>query len=360
MRRSVIASGPHSFTSGVSMDIIKQVVGADLSKDTIDVHFGSITTEQEIQYHQAATFPNTSKGFIRFTCWIQKQRVSKTAPLWIVMEATGVYYENFAYYLHAQHYTVCVLLPNKVKHYAKTLDNKSKTDALDARTITQLGLERSLASWQPPSELMRTIKALTREYQAITALATQVQNQLHAKEFAYQSPKETVKRLRSQLHLFEQQLRSIEQELRRLVDQDPDLREKVARVKAIKGVGFLTVVSVVAETNGFVLFTSRKQLASYAGMDVVLRQSGKYSGKTTLSKKGNKHLRRAVFMPALAAIRCNKHLKEFYLRLVQRKSNKKIALLAVARKLLCLIYTIWKNGVPYDPNYHPSMKANIR
>ena len=342
------------------MDIIKQVVGADVAKDTIEVRFGSISTQQEIQYHQAATFPNTSKGFVRFTRWIEKHRLSKTAPLWVVMEATGVYYENLAYHLHTHHYTVCVLLPNKVKHYAKTLDNKSKTDRIDARTITQLGLERSVTPWHPPSQLMRTIKTLTREYQAVTAMATQVKNQLHAKEFAYKPTKETIKRLRSQLRLFEQQLHSIEQELRSLVDQDPELRDKIARVDRIDGVGFMTVVNVVAETNGFVLFRSRKQLTSYAGMDVVLHESGKYRGKTTISKKGNKHLRRAVFMPALSAIRCNQQLREFYIRLVQRKNNKKIALLAVARKLLCLIYTIWKNDTPYDPNYHPTFIANIR
>ncbi len=97
--------------------------------------------------------------------------------------------------------------------------------------------------------------------------------------------------------------------------------------------------------------TKRKQLASYAGYDAVFNDSGMKKGKTSIWKKENKFLRNAVFMPALAACRYNPRLKEFYNRLVAKGKNRKLALIAVARKLLLLIYSLWKSNSVYDPNY---------
>jgi transposase len=339
------------------MTIIKQVVGIDIAKETFEARFGSITDHQEERFLAAATFPNEARGFRKLLEWTKNQLVSQDAPLWFVMEATGAYYEHLAYFLTQHHKQVVVLLPNKVKHFSKTLDAKSKTDRIDARSICQFGLERTLSPWQPPSPQMKLLKELTREYNTIQEMATQVKNQLHAKDHSYQPSVETTKRLGAQLRLFQKQLKSIEQELRSVVNDDDDLRTRIANITSAKGIGFMTVVTAVAETNGFALIRSEKQITSYAGLDIVIRESGKNQGKPALSKKGNKHLRRAVFMPALAACRFNPILKAFYLRLVCTKANKKVALLAVARKILCLIYTLWKKNVPYDPNYR---HQNIR
>lgn len=340
------------------MSVIKQVVSVDIAKDSFEVRFGSITDHQEERFLASATFPNEKRGFRKLLEWTKKQLVSQDAPLWFVMEATGAYYEHLAYFLTEHHKQVVVLLPNKVKHFAKTLDAKSKTDRLDARSICQFGLERTLIPWQPPSPQMKLLKELTREYNTIQEMATQVKNQMHAKDHSYQPSVETTKRLRAQLMLFKKQLKSIEQQLHSVVDDDDNLRSRIANITAAKGIGFMTVVTAVAETNGFALITSEKQVTSYAGLDIVVRESGKQIGKPALSKKGNKHLRRAVFMPALAACRFNPPLRVFYLRLVRTKANKKVALLAVARKILCLIYTLWKKNVPYDPNYlHPNIRS---
>jgi len=105
----------------------------------------------------------------------------------------------------------------------------------------------------------------------------------------------------------------------------------------------------------FELVTNQKQLASYAGLDVVFHDSGIKKGISSISKRGNKFLRKAVFMPALSACKHNHKMKELYLRLVTKGKNKKLALIAVARKLLLLIYTIWKNNTEYIPNYIPSL-----
>jgi len=114
----------------------------------------------------------------------------------------------------------------------------------------------------------------------------------------------------------------------------------------------MTIITTIAETTCFALVTNQKQLSSYAGYDVVQKESGKSKCKTCISKKGNKYLRRAFYMSELSACRHNKKMKEFYIRLAIKKNNKKIALIAVARKLLLLVYTLWKKDVEYDPDYH--------
>jgi transposase len=127
----------------------------------------------------------------------------------------------------------------------------------------------------------------------------------------------------------------------------------VDNVCSIKGVGLLTALIVISETNGFELIENKAQLVSYAGSDVVERQSGSsIRGKTRISKKGNAHIRRALHYPALSAVRYEGQLGDLYKRVTLRNPKvKMIGLVAVQRKLLVLIYTLFKKNQPYDPNY---------
>ncbi len=333
------------------MEIIKQVVGIDVSKDTLSLCYGTLDVNQKQSITKPIIVDNNSKGFKELITFTKKNRGQLTSPLYFVMEATGVYYENLAYFLTEKHLKVVVVLPNKTKNYSKTLDIKSKTDKLDARMITQFGLERQTQLWSLPTPLMKEIKALTREYNSIKRMAVQIKNQLHAKEHSFQPLKQSLKRGETVLAVFQKQLKEIEKQLKELVKNDFDLNDRINKIDKIEGVGFMTIVSVIAETNGFALIKNEKQLASYAGLDVVYNESGLKKHKTSISKKGNRFLRNAVYMPALCACRFNPLLKQIYIRLVIKKNVKKVALIAVARKLLLLIYTIYKKNVDYIPNY---------
>ena len=120
----------------------------------------------------------------------------------------------------------------------------------------------------------------------------------------------------------------------------------------LPGVGLLTAAIVLAETNGFELIRNKKQLTSYAGLDVREKQSGtSVKGKPRISKKGNKHLRKAMHLPALAAIRCDERYKTIFTRLVSKHGIKMKATVAIQRKLLELIFTLFKSTQPYDKNY---------
>lgn len=333
------------------MSILKQTVGVDVSMNTLDVRFGTTDTNQQIVLSSSKSFANSLAGFKQLLKWVKKSIVSTDIPLIFVMEATGVYYERFAHFLVENNCAVAVVLPNKIKNYTKSLESKSKTDPLDAAAITRFGLERQLKPWTPTTESLKALHNFCREYRALKSTITEIKNQRHALTSSYAPQKQSLKRKNQLLKFLERQVEDIEQELHNIVDADPDLSGRVENIVSAKGLGFITVVCVLAETRCFEYVTKQKQLASYAGFDIIFNDSGMKKGKTSISKRGNKFLRNAVFMPALSAIRHNPQLKEFYNRLVEKGKNKKLALIAVARKLLLLIYTLWKNNAVYDPNY---------
>ncbi len=333
------------------MSILKQIVGIDIAMDTFNVRFGTIDPKHHIVLTPDQSFDNVLSGFKKLLKWTRSAGISPDLPLIFVMEATGIYYQQLAYFLVENHCSVAVVLPNKIKNYCKSLTSKSKTDPLDSAAITRFGLERELNLWTPPTETMKSMQALTREYHALKETITQIKNQRHALKYSFQPLKSTLKRKQQTIALLEKQLAQIEQELHELIDTDTILCERVPNICTAKGIGFMTVVSVLAETQCFKLVTKQKQLASYSGYDVVFNDSGLKRGKTSISKKGNRFLRHAVFMPALSAVRHNPQMKALYQRLIAKGKNKKLALIAVARKLLLLIYTLWKNNVPYDRDF---------
>jgi transposase len=334
--------------------IIKHIIGIDVSKDTLAVAFGTLMADQTQIITSSIILDNNLKGFKKALAFAKKNIGKSTAPYYFVMEATGVYYENLAYFLSDHKQQVVVVLPNKAKNFSKTLEIKTKTDKIDAKKLTQFGLEKKLYPWQVPSPTMKALKALTREHHSIKEMIVQIKNQIHAKNYAHEPLKETLKRSKEALAVFEKQIKVIEKQIKEIVNQDPELKAKVQKIIKVEGIGLISIVSIIAETDGFALIRNGKQLTSYAGIDVVYNESGLKKHKTTISKKGNKHLRRAVYMPALSASRHNPKLKQLYIRLVTKKNIKKLALIAVARKLLLLVYTIYTKNVDYISNYNPA------
>jgi transposase len=334
------------------MKVLKQSIGIDVSKDTLACCIGCIDDNNEERFSKSRSFKNSPCGFKELQRWIKKLGHSGR-DTWYIMEATGVYYEVLAYWLLERGYNVSVLLPSKVSYYTKTLEIKTKTDAVDARVLSKMGLERKMKKWAVPSPIMREVRHLTRELRETKAKLVVAKNQLHAKTHSYSVSNSTLKRLKKQIRLMENQVVEIEAELRVLVMRDTQLSDKIEKLESIPGVSFMTIICILGETNAFALFTSSKQLVSYAGLDIRQKQSGMKTGKSKISKQGNSFIRNALYMPALCSSQHNPDLKNFYNRVNENKPSKKIGVTAVARKLLVLLYTLWKNDTEYIANFSP-------
>ena len=309
-------------------------------------------TQQTVSVKATKQFNNRLGGWKSLCRWT-KRLSTENLPLWLVMEATGVYYEGLAYYLKGQSCQIAVVLPNKSKNYMKSLNLKSKTDILEARALAQMGLERKMKRWQGYTPLMLSLKRLCRERQTLVQDRVAIQNQLHAHKHAKLPDKKIIQRATQRIRLLDKQIQEIDRQIEQTLEQDPGLKTKVEQVCTIKGVSILTAVTIISETNGFELIENKAQLVNYAGYDVVERTSGtSIKSKTRISKKGNAHIRRALHYPALSAARFDPNLKALYDRVLKRNPKvKMIGLVAVQRKLLVLIYTLFKNNTTYDPNY---------
>lgn len=334
------------------MELLKQNVGIEVDSKKLKVSFMYWFSDQSIKIKGSRQFDNTPIGFASLSDWIESKR-DKSHAVHLTMEATGVYYENAAYYFHEKEdYQVHVLLPNKSKAFKESLNIKSKTDEIDAKMLGRLGCERALETWAPMSSQMRELKITNRERLKLIKEKTMVINQLHAETSGYKPNEKTINRYNSRIDFIKTQLDEIEKDLKSMVDQDEDLSERIKNVCTAKGIRFITAVGVISELNGFVLFKNRAQIVSYCGYDVVERQSGtSILGKSRISKKGNSNVRGMLYMSAMSAAVNDEHHKAYYQRIVEKTSIKMKGNVAIQRKLLLLIYALFKSNKPYDPEY---------
>jgi len=338
------------------MEVLKEALGIDVSKSSLSLCLGMLGSNLSKEFVSRPDVSNDKTGFKDLIIWLKEASSCSSKPI-VVMEATGVYHEGIALYLYELGYKVSVMQSGRVKRYAQSLDQRSKTDALDSRMLSMLGCERELQAWEPASELMRCLKSLSRERSTLLDEKTVEKNRQHAIMASNYQNKQGQKRFKQRMKLISSQIEEVEFEMQALTQTDPELTRKLAYVTSAPGISFISAVTVIAETSGFKLITSGKQLTSYAGYDVVMRESGTFKGKTRISKKGNKHIRAVLHMPSMAAIRFNPTLRVFYQRLKPQKVKPIIALVAVQRKMLILMYTLWKNEEIYDGEFEQKKAA---
>lgn len=332
-------------------NILKQAVGIDVAQDELVVELGRLLISTEQQLFASKTFSNNEKGFAEFITWVTKFTDPRCTVVY-AMEATGVYHEKLAYFLSDKGCNVNIVLPNKISNYAKTLDIKTVTDQTAAKAICSFALGRKLDNWKKPHPAYKSIRQLTRERDQLIMERTMQKNQLHAeKTEAFPDPR-SIRRVEERISLFNKQIKEVESDIDSILKKDDALKGKVNLLTSIPGVGTLTAVTIIGETNGFELIRNKSQLVSYAGLDVQEKISGtSVKGKPRISKRGNRHLRKAMYMPALAAIRHSEKFKSVYARLISKHGIGLKAAVAIQRKLLELTYILWKTETTYDKDY---------
>jgi transposase len=326
---------------------LKQSLGIDISKLNLSLSLAFLTEKLEKEFISHEDVSNDLSGYKTLLKWLKKS-VDSNVDLLIVMEATGVYHQGIAHYLHEQGYAVSVMQSGRVKRYAQSLDQRSKTDALDNKMLSMLGLERTIRLWHPQSEELQQLKGLSKERSSLLKDKVMESNRQGAINSSIYSNSKALKKHKNRLKLLNTHIAIIEEEMQELVSKNEELERKIGFMMSIPGISFKSAATVIGETLGFESIINAKQLASYAGYDIVLRESGNFKGKTRISKRGNSHIRAALHM---TCIRCNPTLKQFYNRLKPNKAKPLVALIGVQRKLLILMYTLWKNEEIYDAKY---------
>jgi len=311
-----------------------EIFGIDISKDVFDVY-------SHQKGHQS--FKNDAKGFKSFLKVITKDAL-------VVMEATGYYHYLFAQFLHKKKVQVSVVNPLSVKRFIQMKLAKVKTDKSDAKAICEYGQMNEVPLYTALTEVQAECLQLFRLLDNYLKKRTQTKNKKHGEEVLGIPSKYVYGSLKRDLKHLDKEIKGIESRLLELVKQDQ--QHQLTLLKSIPGMGIKTALFLIVITDGFKKFETASQLCSYVGITPTIRESGSsVRGRSKISKVGNKKLRNLLFLCAFSACKHNKACREIYERIVNKGKSKKLALIAVANKLLKQAFAIAKSGRPYDENF---------
>lgn len=340
--------------------ILKEVLGVDVAQNELVASLGRMYSDLTSEIYAYKVFKNSEGGIISLLKW-SKSLANKDVKVQYVMEATGVYHEKLAYYLEEKGHNVSIVLPNKISNYLRTMDIKTVTDKTCSEAITRFGLERKLDLWSKPKKVYKELKQLTRERDQIVEERSMVKNQLHAEKTEAEPNERSLQRIKQRIQFLNEQEKEIKKDIESIIVKDEKLKAEIENICSIPGVAKLTATIILAETNGFELIRNKKQLISYAGLDVKEKLSGtSVKGKPKISKRGNRHVRKAMHLPSLSSVKYNQNHKDLYIRIVSRCGIKMKALIAVQRKMLELIYLIYKNKTAFNMNYEKERADNTK
>jgi transposase len=313
----------------------------------IDVSAGSLSVALIEQDHSISQreFANSASGHRALVDWLGKSK----ALVRVSLEATGIYSLDLALTLDAQDSVeVAVLNPKLVNRFAQTL-RRSKTDAADAVVLAEYSRRMPFTAWQRPGEQELCLRAIGRYIESLAVDLAEVKNRLHTAESTSTTPRAVLLDLKQAQAAFERRLAKMRREAMKLIQAEVALRERFALLVSIPGIAEISALQILSELVLLPSGMTVRQWVAYSGLDPAHQVSGSSVHKPSrISRAGNRHLRRALYMPTLSAVRYDPHLRAFYHALRERHKTGLQALMAVARKLLHAIYGIFKSGRPYD------------
>ncbi len=298
------------------------------------------------QAERLRSFPNTAEGHAAVV------RFLGSAPgcVRVVLESTGLYGLDLACALAgAAQIEVMVANPRAVRHFASALMQRSKNDRLDAVVLREFAARMPFQPWSAPSPTAFALAAVARRLETLTEQCTAEKNRLHAAQLSAAIPLAVRRDVQRSVRSIERAIARLTREALRLLECDPLLSGSYQLLLTAKGIGPTSALRLLAETALLSDDLDVRQWVAYAGLDPREYQSGSsVHRKARISKTGNRHLRRALYMPALVAVSHEPHLRAFYRHLLAHGKCKMQALVAVMRKLLHAIYGMLKYRQPYD------------
>jgi transposase len=308
-------------------------VGVDISKLKFDIFYQDPSGKKI-----SKVFENNSAGFEAMF-----KIIPNSDDIRVVMEATGNYGYDLANYSYQQKNEVYVVNPAQIKYYSQSKLRRSKTDKVDAKLICEFAIANNdLRPWQPMTLHLAEFRSLHRCLQNLKLDLVQFNNRLESeRDHSVVSIYETI------IKTIELQIKKMITKIRSLVKTDEKLTQDISLITTIPGVAELTAWGILSEVD-ISQFKTAKQLAAYAGLNSHIRQSGSsVKGRGSISKIGSAKLRKALYFPAMVALKHNYLIKDFGDRLKAKGKSGKVIIVAAMHKLLRMIFAILKSSKPF-------------
>jgi transposase len=314
--------------------------GVDVSAATL-----AVAVQQEEQPVEQREFANSASGHKALIAWLRRRK----AAVRVSLEATGIYSLDLAVALDAaEGIAVAVLNPKAVNRFAQTL-RRSKTDKADAQALAEYSRRMPFVAWRAPDREGLRLRTISRHIDGLTVEQTREMNRLHAAQGSAATPRCVVQDLKRSMAMLKRRIVRLRREALALVQADDAMRRRFELLISMPGIAQISALQLLGELAPLSEQMSVRQWVAHSGLDPAHQVSGSSIHRPSrISRAGNRHLRRALYMPALVAVQRDPHMKAFYELLQSRHKAKLQALIAVARKLLHAIYGIFRNRNPYD------------
>jgi transposase len=268
----------------------------------------------------------------------------------VCVEATGIYHLDLCLALaQAKRIEVMVANPRATKDFARAQLQRSKTDRTDAHSLLEFVRRMDFEAWEPPRASILALRAFSRRIQALLVTRAQEKNRLHADESVEATPRAIRESIDRHIDAINGEIESLTQSALAEVRVDEDLARRFAHLISVKGIAEASAITLLAELSVLPVDMSARQWVAHAGLDPKHNESGtSVQGAVRISKIGNRHLRAALFLPAMVASRHEPRVRAFYEKLLARGKKPMQALVAVMRKLLHAVHGMFQYDSDFD------------
>lgn len=321
-------------------------IGIDVSKDKLDVCWLRDVAKGK---RKTKVIKNITKGHAELVTWLLKNIKSEPQDIVITLEPTNIYHEALMYFLHDNGFKVLLVNPAKSKKYAEAMNMTHKTDSVDSYMLACYGeaQRNRLELWQPEAVEHRELKVLIRRLSALEKDLQREENRRESSEFGLLSER-VIQSLEDMITALKEEIQKLTQDIDDHIDRFPDLKEKRILLQSVVGIG-----PVMSRELVYLLcakqFKNAKQFAAYLGLIPKLKESGKWKGRTVLSKTGPARIRAKLYLAAVSASTHNKEVMAQKERLLAAGKTKMQAIGAAMRKLVQICFGVVNSGTPYQP-----------
>ncbi|MBU0596236.1 IS110 family transposase [Candidatus Bipolaricaulota bacterium] len=312
-------------------------IGVDVSKQELVTFDGK----------RERIFPN-KHGLAEFGRFLKR-----SAGALVVFEPTSTYSRRLETLCRTERISCCQLNPRVVPHLRQVGKGRSKTDSTDAELLYRYGIERghSEAEQLENDALAESIQARLACYRVAQKARVSYQNVLEALSQDPATSNMLLAELRAEIAELKRKEKQHLDAAQQLVEEDEQAAQRLAAFLSIPGVGPITALTLLALFRKYA-DANRSQIVALAGFDPIQFQSGtSVHGKSRISKRGNREVRKRLFEATLSAARYNPSIRAIYRRLKEGGKPDKVARIAAARKLLLIAHAIYESGESFrDPN----------
>jgi transposase len=293
-----------------------------------------------------ATFANNASGHKALLAFL----LEKTEHVRVCLEASGNYSLDLALVLHAHRQVeASVINPRRARKFAESLGERNKSEPVDARVLCEFAARMPFEAWRPPSAPALRLRAITRAIESLGVMHTQENNRAHALGSSQALPVLVLRERQRHKRYLEMRMKQLRREARRLIARNPDLDRRYRLMLTVPGIGETSALQILGELVVLSETADARQWVAFSGLDPRIFTSGtSVEKRPRISRGGSRHLRHALYMPALVALQHEPHLRCFYERLLSRGKARLQAVVAVMRKLLHALFAMFRANQPYD------------